>query len=169
MANVTLGSSDDFFKELFKLRLSNCVGLATNFIFGPFSVMMLFGISWYERNGSDAKQTILNKLLTLVGEGTIWYGIFGQIPEIFRYLYGPFPLWFCRYHLLVKSVILLNGWSFLCSSIVLRYCFIFVLKNPGRFNDDFWMLFLKILIPVLNFLANFAHIFLPGSESIRQP
>jgi hypothetical protein len=163
MANVTLDNSQDFFEEVYRFRLSNCLGIATNIIFGPITILLLCGISWYEKNASDARNTILNKLLTLGSECVVCYGILVQIPEVFRYLYGPFPLWFCRCHLFVKNVILLHCWCFLTSLTVLRFCFIFVLKNPGRFNDDFWMCFIKTTFPVLCILANLAHNFVPGT------
>ena len=46
--------------------------------------------------------------------------------------------------------------------ILVRYIFIFWLKNPMAVNDDFWSSFLNVWIVGASAIVNYVHGFLPG-------
>ena len=48
-----------------------------------------------------------------------------------------------------------------------RYVFIFHLKNPARFQDDFWHLFLNIWIVGFGLVSQFVFVYLPGQQPIN--
>jgi len=48
--------------------------------------------------------------------------------------------------------------------VVVRYIFIFWLKNPMAVNDDFWSRFLNAWILGLSAIVNFVYGFLPGTN-----
>jgi hypothetical protein len=48
---------------------------------------------------------------------------------------------------------------------VLRYLFIFSIKNPGTFQDEFWNFFINIVVVSFSFLSQVIFAYLQG----RQP
>jgi hypothetical protein len=46
--------------------------------------------------------------------------------------------------------------------MIFRYIFIFWLKNPAAFNDDFWSVFVNLWIFLFAWLSQIAVIFGPG-------
>lgn len=104
----------------------------------------LYSIIFYEHFGSDKKRTLLNMLVSMICWTLIGLLIFARLPETFRFIYGPLPDIFCCFHNAIKIgfvaiVILL----FDCIAIA-RYVFIFQLKNPAAFKDDFWCCFVSL-------------------------
>jgi hypothetical protein len=65
---------------------------------------------------------------------------------MFRYLLGPFPIKFCLIQYALKNGIYSQILLYLNGIILFRYIFIFWLKNPTVFQDDFWNLFINIWI-----------------------
>lgn len=51
--------------------------------------------------------------------------------------------------------------------ILTRYIFIFWLKNPSAFNDDFWFLFVNIWTVGFTFISDFSHLYLPGRQRME--
>ena len=107
-------------------------------------VPSLYSIIFYEYFGSDKKRTILNMLVSVICWTLIGLLIFARLPETVRFIYGPLPDMFCCFHNGIKIgfvaiVILL----FNCIAIA-RYVFIFQLKNPAAFKDDFWCCFISL-------------------------
>lgn len=139
-------SGDDYFKGMYEDRASKVVGVVVNIVSGIISTFMSFGILWYERYGSDSKRTILNKLVSVMYlDGLIW--IFAiQIPEIYRYINGPIPSTICLFHIFLKNVLAIHLTLVTTVITFLRFMFIFVLKNPGKFPDDFWIILINLWI-----------------------
>jgi hypothetical protein len=69
-----------------------------------------------------------------------------QIPDMARYIFGPLPSKFCLVQLILRNAIFSQILLFLDGIIICRYIFIFWLKNPTVFQDDFWSLFINIWI-----------------------
>jgi hypothetical protein len=47
-----------------------------------------------------------------------------------------------------------------------RFLFIFHLKNPARFHDDFWHLFINTWIVGFGVISQFVFVYLPGVQPI---
>jgi hypothetical protein len=64
-----------------------------------------------------------------------------NVPYTPRYLHGPLPVTVCRFNYFFKLV--LTTQSILCLNSVMatRYIYIFWLKNPAAFHDEFWCRF----------------------------
>ena len=87
--------------------------------------------------------------------------------DIVRYIFGPLPNVFCLVHILSKNLINFQTALF-CDAVTLaRYVFIFHLKNPARFQDDFWHLFLNIWIVGFGLVSQFVFVYLPGQQPIN--
>ena len=89
--------------------------------------------------------------------------ILGQVPEIFIYSTGPLPPMFCYIHSVIRESIICSVLMHIDASIVFRFVYIFKLKNPAAFRDDFWCycvsmwihMFALITVGTLNIWGNF--------------
>ena len=70
-------------------------------------------------------------------------------------MFGPLPLFVCHSHFFLKLTITLQAAFFLDAIIVLRYIFIFWLKNPAAFQEEFWSLFINIWVVAFSWTAQF--------------
>jgi len=120
--------------------------LSVNVVSMVVGVPLLFGIVWFERFGSDKKRTILNMLISEV----IWTFIVAlalvQIPDLVRFTLGPLPRTVCFLLLLLRNYLACTIVLLFTSTSVSRFVFIFCLKNPAAFQDDFWFRFSSLVI-----------------------
>ena len=92
----------------------------------------------FEHFGSDLKRTILNKFVTSACFSGIQFVVFGQSLNILRYFIGPLPNLVCFVKTVLVQSVLIQILIFADGIVVARYLYIFVLKNPFAFQDDFW-------------------------------
>lgn len=130
-------------------------------------VPMLCSIIWFEKFGSDAKRTILNKLVGSVCASALEWCFFVQMPELARYLLGPMPSWMCLTHTIVKNSVLMQMLIFFDCITVFKYLFVFRLRNPGGFLDDFWTAFINIWVFGFCILSQFTQTILPNSLTMN--
>ena len=62
------------------------------------------------------------------------------------------PEHLCLFARILKSSIFIEILLFFDLMILSRYLYIFWLKNPAGFQDDFWSAFLNILVKVFSFI-----------------
>ena len=117
-----------------------------------FSPPLLFAIIWFERFGSDKKRTILNMFVNMNCWNCIALVILGQVPEIVIYSIGPLPPMFCYIHSVIRESILCSILMYIDVIIVFRFVYIFKLKNPAAFRDDFWCFFVSLWIPIIELI-----------------
>jgi len=117
----------------------------------PFSILMTIvicclcaGIIWYEQCGSDLKRILINQLVSSFG----WIALNGYIlivvPDLLMYFYRPLPLWFCYLNILYRNIVVVYCFLLLDAIIIVRYAFIFWLKDPLSFMDTFWCIFINV-------------------------
>ena len=63
-----------------------------------------------------------------------------------RYILGPTPLFICNLNIFLKHTMTTQAKIFLDSIMLSRFVFIFVLRNPTAFQNNFWSLFGNIWI-----------------------
>ena len=71
---------------------------------------------------------------------------FPQMTDIIRHAWGPLPQWVCLVQAIVKSTTSSDFLLFYDAIIVVRFVYIFVLKNPAAFADDFWCFFINVAV-----------------------
>jgi hypothetical protein len=102
---------------------------------------MLYFIIWFEKFGNDKKQTIINMFISMSCWTAIGMSIFVQTSVLFQYVYGQLPRFICNLQSILKysivSSILLNS----NATALSHYAYIFWLKNPTAFHDNFWYQF----------------------------
>ena len=95
----------------------SCLGI----ILGP---IFLYSIIWFERFGSDKKRTLLNMLFSMTCWTALIFIICIQVPETFRYIYGPLPGLVCFIHLFLRYTLACMFMLFIDAFTVTRYTII---------------------------------------------
>jgi hypothetical protein len=131
-------------------------------IFLPF----WFGMIWNERNGSDMNRVITNRLLCSMAWTCIVFIVVVHSLDIVRYIYGPFPESICFFHHFLKNALIQQLVMFVILIFVFRYIFIFCLKNPMAFQDEFWAFFINIWLSTFCFLSQWLILYMPGHQPI---
>ena len=112
----------------------------------PSTPFRTLSIIWFERFGSDKKRTILNMFVNMNCWTCIALVLLGQVPKIHIYTVGPLPHIFCYIHSVIRQSISFSVLMYIDATIVFRFMYIFKLKNPAGFRDDFWCLFVSLWI-----------------------
>jgi hypothetical protein len=154
--------ANDFFTELYKIQPAVIIGLVLAFLSICIIIPIFYSIIWYEKFGSDKKRTVLNKLVGSVCWCIIFAYVFIQIPELIRYCFGPLPTFVCYLNLVIKNTLSIQLMLTFDAISILRYIFIFWLKNPYSFCDDFWTIFLNLWMFSLALISQIAFAILPG-------
>ena len=168
---IEMLESNDIFKsnfnQIFEKKFSKNVFVASSFCIDLISILLAYGIVWYEHYGLDSRRTLMNKLVASIFK-TAMIGVpLIQISELPRYFIGPQPVLFCFYQSVFKNSLKWQCLLLLDSVIVARYIYIFKLKNPGAVHDDFWSRFVNIAIVGISFGSNFVIFFLPGRKPLH--
>ena len=148
-------TSPDFFHFLTENRPEKWAGIVVLTVVIVLGIPMLYGVIWYERFGNDVKRTLINRFVSL----NCWIGIaylVYKVSDIYRFIVGPMPSWYCDFHVTMYATFIRMSLLCLDASVLTRYAFIFWLKNPWAFRDDFWSTFVGIWIVGFSFLSLFA-------------
>jgi hypothetical protein len=162
-----MNKSEDFFSGLFENRPIKIIGIFMSISINIFLLLGFFGVIWYNKNGSDKKQTVLNMLVSSICIVSIEYFFGGLLPELFRYTFGPLSSGFCLLHSIIKNAIVTQLLLTFDAITVFRYILVFWLRNPGCFNDLFWTFYTSIWIVTFSVGSQLIQHFLPGPKSLN--
>ena len=156
----------DFFSGIFENRLEKNISVIFSAVGGSILMALVYGIIWFEHFGSDLKRTLLNKLVSsLCWSCMEWFFII-QVLDMVRYVFGPLPPWLCSCNLHLRYAIFTQQMLFMDGIILTRYVYIFCLKNPFAFNDDFWYLVINVWIVAFSFVNQIIMAMMPGRSSL---
>ncbi len=151
MASNNSSSTDNifFFDGLVENRPSKIVGIVLSSVLTAFAFLSAAGVIWFERFGSDLKRIFINKVVSSVCWSILAYCVFIQMSEIVFYFGHPLPELFCFFYLALKNALVFQLVLFLDAIGIVRYIFIFWMKNPLSFHDDFWTYFINCWVVIL--------------------
>jgi len=153
---------NDFFQELFENRPSKILSVIFSAVVAFLLIILVYGIAWHEHFGSDKKRTMINKLASSLCWTWFEWVILIQFPDMVRYIFGPFPHQLCYFQLALKNAIFTQALLYFDGIIITRYIFIFWLKNPTVFQDDFWNLLINIWIFGFVHIIQIIYYLMPG-------
>ena len=130
--------SNDYFADLLNQNWWKILCLTISCLGIIASPLVLLSIIWFERYGNDINRTVLNMFVSLYCWTVIEFVILVQIPETIRLLFGPLPAFLCSLQAYFRASIVTVMLLYKNASMLLRYIFIFWLKNPAAFKDEFW-------------------------------
>ena len=145
--NTTTDKID--FNIIFEDRPLNYVGVISSLVVIVILFCLLSGIIWFERYGSDLRRILINRLVSCICWCLLQGMIFLWLADVVLYFYRPFPLWICYLQIIYRQAVILRLILLFDSIIITRYIFIFWLKNPLHFDDEFWCSFINWSISVI--------------------
>ena len=154
-------TNEEIFCGVFENRTSKFIAMAVSTILTLLNIVLLFGMIWYERYGSDNHRTLMNKLFASVCWTAIAHNAH-TIVDVFRFLIGTRPPSLCYIQTFLK-VTATSVYLLLYDAIIItKYILIFWLKNPGAVNDDFWCIFINYWVCIASVLYDATRFILPG-------
>ena len=137
--NITsFNATGDFFEMLYFPRASKFIIMTSAFILVSFNLVLLYGVIWFERFGSDLKRTLVNKFVASICWATAGIIVFGHGLTLTRFLFGPLPRPVCWMRTLFLSSAVTSILIFMDGILIAKFFYVFVLKNPAAMQDDFW-------------------------------
>jgi hypothetical protein len=143
------------------------ISIAISIISTLLCTPALYSIIWFEKFDSDHHRTIINRIVSsLSWNGIVWYSLVQSLFTI-RFAAGPLPSWVCFGHFVAKKIVVMDIFMLLSASTLLRYIFVFWLKNPGAFNDEFWHMFINIWVVGFSFVSQLPRAIIPGNQLLE--
>jgi hypothetical protein len=130
------------------------------------SPLILYSITWFERYGNDNKRTLLNMFVSLYCWTVIEFVILVQIPGTARLLIGPLPVFVCQLYAYFRATLIIVMLLYKNASVMTRYIFIFWLKNPAAFQNDFWCRMIAIWVHIFSLIFRGVDYFISTKMSI---
>jgi len=136
-------------------------------IAGLILIPVAFSLIWYERFGSDKRRTLINKLVSALCWNGIVFCTTCQLAYSIRFYFGPLPQLACFWLVVMRKTIIINITFILNAMTLTRYIFIFWLKNPAAFNDEFWFIYVNLWTTGFSFITQFLRGVVPGSQLLE--
>jgi len=155
---------------LFVNTLSNNPSKITAMLFSVIAVIvtsvLMYFIVCFERDNHN--RTLINQLVSSV----MWCGLFWNVviqPTAFiRYIIGPIDsTLLCGIDTVLRNTVCMHTLLLFDSIIIVRYLFLFHLKNPTALQDAFWKVLLNIWIFSASLLLQCVYMILPGKNPIN--
>ena len=123
---------------------------------------ILYLIIVYEKNRNY--RTLINQMVSSIMWNALVYNLVVPPLTLLIYIVSPTnsPI-FCRVYLIIHNIIINHVLLLLDSLIVIKYFFIFHLKNPTAIQDDFWKMWIFSLFLISQIVIHS----LPGRESTK--
>ena len=127
-------------------RLVLFIGIPFGLILGFINVFGCAGIIWHEKFGSDNKRIFPDKIVASLSWVSIFWFLVIHPTEMLLYFYKPLPDWYCTIIFIAQNSIILISLIYIDTVLIVKYIFIFWMKNPENFQDDFWSFFVNIWV-----------------------
>jgi hypothetical protein len=161
MAEVyNCSGSEEYFCGTFENNPFKIISVIFSALSTPICILLLYGIIWFEKYGTDHKRTLANKLFSSLCWSLICALVVCSF-DIIRYTFGPLPSILCFLAVIARNTVRTQIVLFYDAILVTRYVFIFRIKNPGGVDDDFWCRLLSLWIVGISALVNFVIYSLP--------
>ncbi len=112
------------------------------------------------------KRTIVNKFVSSICKTGICWNLTVQVIIIIKFLHGQFNDSACFWYIVMRRTLTTIVFMFINAISLSRYFFIFWLKNPAIFNDDFWSRMVSLWIVGFCVLLQFICGFSLGTENV---
>jgi hypothetical protein len=142
-----------FLRNLLEEKSAKVISILLSTVGTTFLILLTYGIIWYEHFGSDKQRILVNKFVSSLCWTVLEWLLFIQPFDIVSYIVGPMPESICLIEVLLRNSIPLQMLLIMNGIAVTRYVFIFWLKNPTAFKDDFWSFFLNMWIVGLSLIT----------------
>ena len=165
MSNIT--NQEDFFAFILINTPIKIFSIVTSSICIVLVLLLCYGIIWYNINSSDRNHTLLNRLASSLCFVLAEMFITIQFTEIIREMFGPMSKVFCTMKSIARPMYISQSLLYLDAMAITKYLFIFVLKNPAAFKEDFWIIIINIWIKSASLIGNLVWWFKAEREALN--
>lgn len=146
--------------ELFENNWAKLASIVYSLTITIFMTPVFLSIVSYENN--HQYRTLINQLVTKLILSTLIGNAVVQIPSTILYIHGPLPWYICYPQVFLFPTLSVSFTLLLDSVSIVRYLFIFWLKNPTGLQDDFWAEFFFMWTYACSFISNLVYFIMPG-------
>ena len=136
------------------------IGLVVG-VLGPISII------WYERNCDNRFRTILNQMFARMAWYLLANTVLIYIPDGVRFFYGPFGEIYCNVYIVLRNILWISILLTLDCILIIRYAFIFTLKNFAVISDDVLAKMFNLSIMLIAIWASFVKYITPGNPPLN--
>lgn len=162
---ILFQNGGDYFFSIYELLPLRLAVVLLSLFFAMALIPFMSSIVWEDWYNPGPKRFFTDRIISSIAASCVGYLTLALIPDILRYLIGPFSEIFCFFHYIIKNFFALQQLLLVEALLVARYIFIFWLKNPAAFQDEFWICYINMVVAGFSLLTQFTFAFLPG----RQP
>lgn len=120
----------------------------------------------FDRNINNVKQTLLSRLQYCISISGIEYILLVTVPDLCRLLIGPLPRVLCKMNVFFRFSIFYQALTFANATMITRYIFLFVAKNPAAVNENFWSVFVSLWTVFQSVIVQAVISFIPTKEPV---
>jgi hypothetical protein len=131
-----------------------------------FAIPLFYSVIWYEKYGTNDLQTIVNQFFSAICWNMIAWNVSVQLITIFRYMTGPINSNICLLTLLTRRTLTTILLLLFDAISLMRYLYIFHLKNIAAFKDDFWYRFVCLWVVGFSLILQFVNTSMPGQKPL---
>jgi hypothetical protein len=135
-----------------------------NVVFIP---VLMWGVIWFDKYGSDQKRTLIDRLTSSMATVAMELTYVIQMTELIRFTSGPMPKVFCFFKTIARATFQDEILLFMNAMAISKYLFIFHLKNPFAFQDEFWCFFINTWVRAASWLINIVKCLSAERQSIN--
>ena len=165
--NSTTNGSFTVFTSIYAWNSSKIIGILISLFNILFVTPFFCYIIWYERYGANHRRTLINQFVASNCYYAIAYLVIVQSLDVVTSAFGPFSIGqlgfaFCHVKRFIRSVIVFQVIQTIAATILIKYIYIFIVKNPSDVHDEYWCLFMNIWTLFVSLITQFVYQFLPG-------
>jgi hypothetical protein len=128
-------------------------------------VGIIFGLP--KKNTSNHKTTLIHIVFNFCLWTCFEYILFVEILDVCRYIFGPLASYICYLKIILRSSLACIMYLYINATLVMKYVYIFWLKNPAAFNDNFWSYFIVIWAHMAALVCPGVYHFLTTSQPLE--
>ena len=132
------------FDTFYSPHWSMALGIISSMFNILFFTPLYFAIAWYEKFGTNQNRTLINQLVSSVCWNAILQNCTILPLEIILNLFGPFSLKYCSFVQVIKNSLYLDMLILITFVTIVKYLYIFVLKNCAGNYTEIWCLLINI-------------------------
>jgi len=158
-------TQNNIFEGVYEMRLSKIIGIFISIVNIVILSPAIYFVIWYEKFGINHNtRSLVNQFASSGCWTALIYNILAQTTEVLIAIIGLVSKPICYLHTLLKIVLVIQyTWQAISMSVI-KYLYIFVLKNPSGQSDDFWCFFINMLITFHGLLSQTVFLYLPGKN-----
>ena len=153
----------DDYSKLFANYPSKVIILTVSSFLFVAMTPFLYSIISFERDSHH--RTLINQLMGSIFWIAIIWNFTVQQFDFFRSVFGPMPEYLCRINTIVRNALPMHGLMLIDAILIVKYMFMFHMKNPTAVQDDFWNLFLNMFVAMFTLTSQVITIMSPGPSA----